>query len=480
MYKIFKIVVFFVFCTISSYSQTLEETRTLFQNENYESALPALKKFATQQPANATISYMYGTSLFKTGNIHESIKYLEAAYRKKIIDAAYPLAQVYEQLYCFDKAVPYYTSYRTSLLQKKKSTSEVDKLLARCRNGLNMLLGVEKLCVVDSFVVDKAHFLEAYKIGPECGHLSLYKDFFQSAEAYNTVVYRTQLGNRIIYGKTNSFERLNLVSSNKTPDGWSEPLSLPSNINNPSANTNYPFLMSDGVTIYYASDGKGSMGGYDIFVTRYDTNTDSYLNPENVGMPINSASDDYMLVIDEVNNLGWFASDRYQPSDKVCIYVFIPNSSKQTYDNKSMTTNKLISLAQLRSIQSTWSDSTAVQDAQRRITDAVDQSAAANTKKAEFNFIVDDSHTYIYFDDFKSQAALSEFKNLLQLQAQYANDIEKLSSLRNQYRNADMSDRKALKPSILKMEKETLQNEVIIQNQTKKIRNLEIKQLNKQ
>lgn len=56
--------------------------------------------------------------------------------------------------------------------------------------------------------------------------------------------------------------------------------------------------MADGVTIYYASDGEG-LGGYDIFVTRYNTNTDTYLVPENVGMPFNSPYNDYMYVIDD-------------------------------------------------------------------------------------------------------------------------------------------------------------------------------------
>ena len=78
------------------------------------------------------------------------------------------------------------------------------------------------------------------------------------------------------------------------------------------------------------------LGGYDIFVTRYNTNTDTYLVPENVGMPFNSPYNDYMYVIDEYNNLGWFASDRFQPEGKVCIYVFIPNNSKQTYNYEAM------------------------------------------------------------------------------------------------------------------------------------------------
>ena len=76
----------------------------------------------------------------------------------------------------------------------------------------------------------------------------------------------------------------------------------------------YPFLQNDGVTIYYAASGSESMGGLDIFVSRYNTATGKYLKPENIGMPFNSEANDYLYVIDEDNNLGWFATDqRAQP-----------------------------------------------------------------------------------------------------------------------------------------------------------------------
>lgn len=95
------------------------------------------------------------------------------------------------------------------------------------------------------------------------------------------------------------------------------------------------------------------MSGYDIFVTRYNTNTDTYLVPENVGMPFNSPYNDYMYVIDEYNNLGWFASDRFQPEGKICIYVFIPNTSKQTYNYEAMEQQEIIRLAQIHSLKET-------------------------------------------------------------------------------------------------------------------------------
>lgn len=62
---------------------------------------------------------------------------------------------------------------------------------------------------------------------------------------------------------------MQLYSRIRLLDGWSEPEPLMSL--NEQGNVNYPFLMSDGITLYYASDGEGSLGGYDIFVTRYDS-----------------------------------------------------------------------------------------------------------------------------------------------------------------------------------------------------------------
>ena len=84
-------------------------------------------------------------------------------------------------------------------------------------------------------------------------------------------------------------------------------------------------------------------------------------------MPFNSPYNDYMYVIDEYNNLGWFASDRFQPEGKVCIYVFIPNNSKQTYNYEAMDQQQMIRLAQIHSLKETWKDKKAVAEAQQRL-----------------------------------------------------------------------------------------------------------------
>lgn len=91
-------------------------------------------------------------------------------------------------------------------------------------------------------------------------------------------------------------------------------------------------MMADGMTLYFAAKGEESLGGYDIFVTRYNKSTGEFVRAENVGMPFNSPANDYLMAIDETCNIGWFVTDRNQTADNVCIYRFIPNETREVYD----------------------------------------------------------------------------------------------------------------------------------------------------
>ena len=161
---------------------------------------------------------------------------------------------------------------------------------------------------------------------------------------------------------------------------------------------------------YYASDGEG-LGGYDIFVTRYNTNTDTYLVPENVGMPFNSPYNDYMYVIDEYNNLGWFASDRFQPEGRYVFMYSSLNTSKQTYNYEAMEQQEIIRLAQIHSLKETWKDKQAVTEALQRLKAAISHKPKER-RAMDFEFVIDDHTTYYLMSDFKSAKAKNTFPTL--------------------------------------------------------------------
>ncbi|NND94393.1 MAG: hypothetical protein HKN45_05965 [Flavobacteriales bacterium] len=100
-----------------------------------------------------------------------------------------------------------------------------------------------------------------------------------------------------------------IYRSVKLPNGiWSKPLLL-----GPEINTQYdedaPFIHPDGKTLYFASKGHNSMGGFDIFSSRTDENGD-WSNPINVGYPINTVEDDIFYVTSADSRRAYFSSDR--------------------------------------------------------------------------------------------------------------------------------------------------------------------------
>ncbi|MHC1705529.1 MAG: OmpA family protein [Tenuifilaceae bacterium] len=96
---------------------------------------------------------------------------------------------------------------------------------------------------------------------------------------------------------------LDIYSSTLQPNGeWSLPASL-GDIINSSYNEESPVLTLDGKTLYFASQGHNSMGGFDIFYSqKLDNNTWSV--PVNMGYPINTTDNDvFYSPVDENNAL---------------------------------------------------------------------------------------------------------------------------------------------------------------------------------
>ncbi|MGZ3863983.1 MAG: tetratricopeptide repeat protein [Bacteroidia bacterium] len=80
----------------------------------------------------------------------------------------------------------------------------------------------------------------------------------------------------------------------------------------PSINTKYdedsPFIHVDGVTLFFSSKGHKSIGDYDIFYTVLKDNT--WIDPVNMGYPLNTTDDDRFYVINADGDRGYFSSNR--------------------------------------------------------------------------------------------------------------------------------------------------------------------------
>ena len=89
---------------------------------------------------------------------------------------------------------------------------------------------------------------------------------------------------------------------------WPEPKNLGPTINT-AADEDAPFMSQDGKTLYFASNGHKTIGGYDIFKSVRDEEG-NWTEPVNIGTPINSAGDDIYYVENTLGTIAYYASQR--------------------------------------------------------------------------------------------------------------------------------------------------------------------------
>ena len=88
---------------------------------------------------------------------------------------------------------------------------------------------------------------------------------------------------------------------------YGAPVNLGPGINT-EARESFPFI-SDKNNLFFSSDGRGGLGGYDIFRTALDENGKPGMII-NLGEPANSSKDDFALVINEETHIGYLSSNR--------------------------------------------------------------------------------------------------------------------------------------------------------------------------
>ena len=362
--------------------------------------------------------------------------------------------------------------YINLLAKKKQDPQSFETKLDLANNAQRMMEKVEDVQIIDSLVVDKDDFLSAYILSEESGTLDSYKDFFQTNEPVSSTVYKNQKGDKIYYAHSTDGDRYCLFTQSMLMDEWGDEKQLPMNINS-NDDDNYPFVLSDGATIYYSSKGNGSIGGYDLFVTRYNINSDTYLAPEQLGMPFNSPYNDYMMVFDEVKGLGWFVSDRFQPEGKACVYLFIPNPEHKRVESEDIEVKR--ARAAITAIRDSWKESSDYADLIRLSHTEIPYGEKKIEK--DFEFIIGNNIVYYKLDDINSPEAKGYYEKVVALNKQIKELNEKLDGLRVSYAEGNKARKEQLKPTILQAEEQL--NALLEQpgELEKKARNAEINYL---
>lgn len=413
-------------------AKPLDEAKRLYLDGKYEEALPRLEALRKSSPRDGNVNYYLGSTLYALGRYDEAEAPLKVAENRGVTDASRLRAVIALDAYRLDDASEALDTWEAKLKKnKKQAPDELGEMQSRLIMMRNMLERVEKIEIIDSLVVDADDFFTHYRLSRSAGHL------VPAAEAGTdaaTVVYRPENNGELIWAEADTTGTLRLMSAQILDDGTTD---SPRHLDDELAgggNADYPFLMSDGMTLYFAADGDNSLGGYDIFLTR--RNDDGFFQPQNIGMPYNSPYDDYMLAIDESTGIGWWATDRNRIPGKVTIYVYITSPTRVNVD---VDDPALAGLARISSIAATQTPGKDYSALRERIAAIGDGRHSARTGQAAFEIALGNGRIARSLDDFSNARARKAMEELLANRAEREKTAAELEKLRDRYRAGDRS-----------------------------------------
>ena len=468
MKRIYLILLSMLCCVMSVEvgAQTRSEGERLFNEKRYEEAYGVYSSLMSSHTRDYVLRYQAARCLYELGRMDEAQKLFKKALEKGVDKANIFLAEIYFEEYRFEEASAALMSYIETLGEGQDSLLKVynDRLVVM-NLGVSMLERVEDVAVVDSVKVHKSQLLSAYRLPRELGKLDWYNK--DEDRQRGRLAYYTGRGDKMLFADKRDSVQLDLNVSYRLVEGWSESLDL-STVLNTLEDEDYPFELSDGVTLYFASKGHNSLGGYDIFLTRYNSTIEDYSTPVNIGMPFNSPADDYFYVFDEMTHIGWFATDRFQHEDTVVVYEFVPNREKMLIKAEDEEYKRRA--AQLK----------VYRKASLKVEPDSEDVDAKEETTAEIEFFVNDGIVYTRMTQFESEEAKLLYVKAQEVDKELLMLKKQLEDKRREFFFAEgEEDQSALREEILELErkvrrKKELFDEYILQTRREELSVLEL------
>ena len=311
--------------------------------------------------------------------------------------------------------------------------AEYQKRLVALRN---MLGRVENIVIVDSLSVPKDQLLQHYRLSPDAGVLA--------ADADGLTSHTPASGREVFFTANSDSTGTTVIRHAGILDDGTRDDDVVVNFELPAGATQgYPFMLSDGSTLYFAAEGdiENALGGLDIYMTRRDE-TGAFFSPTNVGMPYNSPYNDYMMAIDDAAGLGWWATDRNAPDGMVTVYIFKPNETRVNYEPDREDISELAYISSFRDTQPEGFDAAKALS----VLDSFTSSGGA--PKQSMRLSLGNGRIYTSESQFRNDQARRMYAKYTADSAQLADVENQLSHLRSDYASGNI----ALRAQILGLE----------------------------
>lgn len=308
-----------------------QQALKLFEDDEFEEAYPLYSQLVSLYPKDPNYNYRLGVCmLYASDDKEKAIPFLEFAATKPEVEkeVIFYLAKAYHLNYRFDDAIAKYLAYSKVASEAKANKLQVDHQIEMCTSGKKLLRNITDLVVIEKKELSRTDFYRAYDISDIGGKLLAKPD----EEAFRTPLDKKKKEKSIIYLATNNNQVFfssygddaehgkDIYVIRKLPNGeWSKPQTLGYPVNT-EYDEDYPFLHPNGKVLYFCSKGHNSMGGYDIFKTTLNEETNTWNKPINLDFPINTPDDDILYVTNEDEKEAYFSSARSSKTGQTAVF----------------------------------------------------------------------------------------------------------------------------------------------------------------
>ncbi len=289
-----------------------------FDNQQYSLAVIEFRKLLDRYPKDILYQYYLGASLVEINSSpSEANEYLKTATIKNTINKAwYYLGKNYYRQFKFKEAETAFNAFNKNVSWLENRNMETAIELERLKFAPDFFSNAIQLLIFDKIVTTKdSIFLVINSFSKSnnciCG---------TSENDFTLCKNRMKVGQYFYFSKqTNSrTQDKDIFRIQKLTDSsWSDPQNL-GNIINSTSDEDYPYFDYNSGTLFFASKGHESVGGFDIFKSEYDSIKREWEKPQRLPFPINSPWDDFYWIDD--GKSAYLISNRENNLGKVTIY----------------------------------------------------------------------------------------------------------------------------------------------------------------
>jgi len=335
--------------------QLNERSLDSFEKGNYHSALSGFRKLMDLEKGEALHRYYAGRCLVELNeDLDEAIELLYGVSQRNVPqDVTFYLGMAYHRYYNFQEARKYFESFGVSASRQEKKEYNIKHHIATTRSAGEITSSYNPFEVMNVTFLSLRDSLQYSQVKMKGGQLSRKPEAFMVGEEDRMALSNLMfILSNPVRGDYQYFSGYNKSGKGGTQlfrvrkmagKTWGTPEEVAAL--NTDGNELLPYFDPIEEDLYFASDGYLGIGGFDLYRSHYDSERDQWTEAMNLGFPVNSAMDEYLLLPGTDLGMVLFFSTRQGTDSTMTVYrVHLSEPKKKTAANDELMLQEIAQL----------------------------------------------------------------------------------------------------------------------------------------